>query len=583
MNSTELQKRFPEIYRDFFSKNDLVVSGCFSFPWWSRSAGTMTDQLILKSRIPLKCYVWVKKRKDSNILFQDFLSYSPSKNSFSSSSLPMITKNWERIIPLLQELLDNTSEWYDITVLSEIEKGHSFWFSGTFAAILSTVFHILSSNLTQETLRDYVAFCISSVFEKIFLLAWQIEFVLKDGNTIGQTIMTTLHNNADPSFYCSENFNPETTTLSDIKNIKYWYSSLEEKFQWSLITKEIPLDYYILFSWISANTKHIEQFKEFDKKSINHLKDFMLDEIFSKDMNELDIRPKKILETITPYSQMSDSLSVLNMMTISLFKKLFASWYNSGAAEEFIEHINRLRQFSSILEKQSSFADDFMSFFQKNRASLDEVIWIIPGYSGKLGGWYVVVTKPSISQSTFRKTIEDMQNQYPFIEIEYSSYIDGESNSGIIIEQYLSESKFSPYVWKNNVIYKNNFGELQMGEYRTLLEQASTWLLIDAIDRKIYYNGEKLTSKDIPSQSTTVDVLDILVENIGKDISNDQFPASSYIKNKNEMLGKIIIPLIRFVEEKTNTEFPLICKWSIGDFCLKLNSTDLRIWVIRKL
>ncbi len=33
MNSTELQKKFPDVYRDFFSKNDLVVSGCFSMSW----------------------------------------------------------------------------------------------------------------------------------------------------------------------------------------------------------------------------------------------------------------------------------------------------------------------------------------------------------------------------------------------------------------------------------------------------------------------------------------------------------------------------------------------------------------------
>ena len=33
MNSTELQKKFPEVYRDFFTRNDLVLSGCFVLPW----------------------------------------------------------------------------------------------------------------------------------------------------------------------------------------------------------------------------------------------------------------------------------------------------------------------------------------------------------------------------------------------------------------------------------------------------------------------------------------------------------------------------------------------------------------------
>ena len=104
MNSAELQKQFPEIYRDFFSKNDLVMSGCFSFPWGPRSIGNMSDQIILKSRIPLKCYVGLKKRKDNQIVFQEFLSYSPSNSNFSSGSLPMIQAHWNECLPVLSSV-----------------------------------------------------------------------------------------------------------------------------------------------------------------------------------------------------------------------------------------------------------------------------------------------------------------------------------------------------------------------------------------------------------------------------------------------------------------------------------------------
>jgi len=33
MNTESLQSNFPEVYRDFFARNDLVVSGCFVLPW----------------------------------------------------------------------------------------------------------------------------------------------------------------------------------------------------------------------------------------------------------------------------------------------------------------------------------------------------------------------------------------------------------------------------------------------------------------------------------------------------------------------------------------------------------------------
>jgi len=80
------------------------------------------------------------------------------------------------------------------------------------------------------------------------------------------------------------------------------------------------------------------------------------------------------------------------------------------------------------------------------------------------------------------------------------------------------------------------------------------------INNKIYINGRKLTSEDLHSQTATVDILKILIENIGKDISNKSLTVSSYSKNKNDMLGKIVIPLIELIEKEIGKKLPLICK-----------------------
>jgi len=73
------------------------------------------------------------------------------------------------------------------------------------------------------------------------------------------------------------------------------------------------------------------------------------------------------------------------------------------------------------------------------------------------------------------------------------------------------------------------------------------------------------------------------MENIGKDISNKDLPVSSYSKNKNDMLGKIVIPLIELIERETGKKLPLICKWSIYDFYLKLNPSDIDIAIVCKI
>ena len=108
--------------------------------------------------------------------------------------------------------------------------------------------------------------------------------------------------------------------------------------------------------------------------------------IFTDDMREGNIQPKKTLENVAPHLQMSDSLGILNMMTISFFEKLFKSGYDLKVTEEFIEHINSLRHFIAVVERQSPFAEDFSDLFKKNRKSSSEVVGIIPGYSGKHGG-----------------------------------------------------------------------------------------------------------------------------------------------------------------------------------------------------
>ena len=41
----------------------------------------------------------------------------------------------------------------------------------------------------------------------------------------------------------------------------------------------------------------------------------------------------------------------------------------------------------------------------------------------------------------------------------------------------------------------------------------------------------------------------ILIENIGKEVSNSQLPVSTYSQNKSEILGKVILPIQKLAKE----------------------------------
>lgn len=164
----------------------------------------------------------------------------------------------------------------------------------------------------------------------------------------------------------------------------------------------------------------------------------------------------------------------------------------------------------------------------------------------------------------------------------YANWVDGIEYQGLKFEQDLNHGIYSEFLDSSSCILKTTDGKVQIGTYDTMIKNYKTGILLDMIHNKIYLNGRKLTSEDLHSQTATVAILKILIENIGKDIINKDFSISSYSKNKNDMLGKIVLPLIELIEKETGKKLPLICKGSMYDFYLKLNASDIYIAILDK-
>jgi len=92
-----------------------------------------------------------------------------------------------------------------------------------------------------------------------------------------------------------------------------------------------------------------------------------------------------------------------------------------------------------------------------------------------------------------------------------------------------------------------------------LLVKQTKGITFDAINKKIYINGENITHKDLFTQSATVEIIEILFNNKGHYITNKELPPSSYSKNKNDMTGKIILPLQQLMEKKFKQKLTLKC------------------------
>jgi len=585
MNTKSLQKHFPDVYRDFFARNDLVVSGCFSMSWGPGWVGHRSDYVRVKSKIPLKCFIWIKKRKDNSINIDNVIFYDITKKKFETHEFEKINWEKEKVILEISKILKEHSFvwWFDINFLSETTRWHSFWFSWVSWSLIATWIYLLTWQVDKDVLiKDYKNFLSSEVFKKIALLSWKLDLISTYWNTSWHGALNVFFDTKSPTYLYTEKFD-QNIEIDDVGNIKRFYQIISEKFKESAITSSIIIDYWIIFSGISTDTKRVEEFKQWHVKKHDSYADFTKNELLEKESDIEKIAFWKYTDDNSIYKSLSETIGIIWIKIIYLFKKILTHWYEQEIVEKFIDTINQYRFAISLVEKQNSFADDFIFYFNKNKINNEEKLWIVPIYWWKLGWWYLVSTKPDISRGTIEKTLQDLKNIYPNVEMEYCSYLDGESSDGVMVEQFISKWIYSSYVDKNKFLFQSNKWDNYIGDYSEIMEKEQNGLLFDMINNKIYLNGEKLTSKDIPSQNTTIEVVTRLLEHIGEEFSNKELPNSSYASNKNEMLGKIILPLMKLIEERFGEQIPLVCKWSLNDFYIKMWDVNIKIWAVKRI
>lgn len=584
INSESLQLNFQKVYKDFFALNDLVLSWNFSFRLGISWVWHSSSQIRIKQKVPLKAYVWVRQRSDNKIFFWDVSSYDVVKNWFESVNYAKVNQESQKVAEFIRKFLDNNGykSGLDITFLSETARWHWFSFSWTSWAILATLIFVLIGKVSLELLSDYENFKNSEEFKEIFLLGLKIEYISKYSNATWDGVMNTLLNSSAPMYFLEEDIS-DCYDVDNLWKISYEYGILTEKFDSILDEKDIPIDITVVYAWLPSESYKIEKYRKTDEKKFNGYELFLTDFLSNEWVLSKNFAVNKFINTNSIYQSLTDNAAIYSVILLKSLKELYQNWYDLKYTDEFISTLNLFRNVVSLVEWESDFIRYFNFLFDKYKLLFSQKVWICPIHSSKLGGWYLVIMKHWESRETLERVMDEIVSVYPNAEIEYLSYRDGTSNDWIKLEQYISQEVFSSYIQKDQYLYKDNHGKKYIWAISDIIDTENSWLLLDFVTKKIYLNGKKLSSKEIHSQNTTVEVLDILLDNIWEDIENSEFPISSYTKNKNDMLSKIVIPLIKLCEENFGEKLPLICKWWLGDFYMKLNHSDIKIWIIKKL
>ena len=579
-----LQEEYVDVYKEFFASNDLVLSGCFSMRRWPSSFWHNSSKLRISIKLPIKCFVWIKLVNTQNIEFEKILYYDSTDNKFCKSEFNKIYTEDKKLKNLVQEFIkDNWFTWgMKVSILSEVSRWHGVWFSATFAAVFSTCLHVLLQKLDIEILNDNAKFIKSDLLKEVHLLAWKIDYISRYGNSIWDSVMCTLNATRFPMIYFCDKFSGDIG-LEKLKNIRYFNYNFKDFINVDTDNLDIPFDYWMIYAGMPSDTIKVEEYKKLDIKRLNEYEEYLKDWLLKDEKMFETISFYKFTKKDSIYDSFNENITILDIMTLKLFKQIFESWFDRFLINRFIDHMTQYYYAMCLIEDKCNFVEYFKWIFDEMKQNNSERIWLLPVNSWKLGWGYLFAMKQWISRNTLIQTVEKVRQYYPNVGIEYASYEDWLWRDGVLLEQYISKNVFSKYVWDDKLFVKNNNWWFYFWSYNDILEKEQEWLLLDTINQKIYLNWEKVTSKDLHSQSSTIELLELLVKYPWKEIPNEKFSISCYSKNKNSMSGKIITPLQKLLKNEVWKTLSLICKWSIYKYFVKLDKTDIKITIIKSI
>ena len=289
---------------------------------------------------------------------------------------------------------------------------------------------------------------------------------------------------------------------------------------------------------------------------------------------------KNILQTSKTYESLNNVFVSLNSFSLYYINKIIES-ENKEDIKKFLDNINKIRYALSIFEEQIDFAEKFYSFFLNSKKYNNSNIGITSGTSAVNWGTFIVFYENK-EADTIKNTISKMKKNYPDLQIIFDSKKKINSNNfWINIEQFISQKILWNYSNKKWVLLKNN-KKTQIIEYKNL-ENLKYDILIDSIKNKIYIAWEKLTSKQIHSQSVACEILMKLINSKTWEISNQDISFWSYRENKIELNWKVILPLNKVILKKLNYNFPLKVSWEIGNYKISLGKNNLEIGVVERI
>ncbi len=592
MTTQWLQKRYPDVYQKFFMKHHIVYSLPQVINRGYSPRRRIWANVHMKQKLPTKLYIGISITSSSKVCCWPTTYYTIERQWFEESSLDFLYKRKieKEICEYMSSQLpkDWTKTWYEISFL--IESSRWFWYD-------VTRWICMWMSLAQ------------------WLATWKSYF--DDRGEIDKESYTMLEKQA--LIYDARFFNPWIdqsmswfmTYMMNCKDsfplIQVWsrVSGAEGgMWDWELVKKRIVSSEWD--TWWSF-WSHVDSYKIIHSRDIwwwswggdidwlsfeyvlftlwtpyysPQIKSMYMNEDHPKESSSVTNLCKDRDVSLTPWAFSQLCEPIYQHMANGMIRYLQKP--SQENLQKLFTSLTNCWWFHAMVEGEKQCLIDLYHHFSLFKQSQDEKVAFVPVSWSLSWGTFLAVIKRS-SRRSFEQFMESFtQKVNDCANVLYVSWRDWPCSDWIILHQHIPQQIFSSHISDSTVEYVSPAWAKRFWDYLELLEEKHEWILVDTIWKKLYMWGRKLTSKEVSSQSMTVELIMYLSEKNGY-IHNSKLPLSSYSSNKNDMVWKILLPLKKLVKKHFNAPLDISCTWSLYDFHVKMSLPHNLFHLVNKI
>lgn len=612
-NSESLRARFPEVYRRFFSENEVVVSVPFTFALSFGIAKRIGGFTVIQ-RIPRRAYVGIQShhRKDS-ITYGTALIFNQAECSFVKADYDLINypKVTEFLLAYLREKIktENTGGM-DINFLLEIPQNTGFATELSTAVLVAI--NLFTGALTNQEITEIQELSAADIikrtsaasrrYHELHRTAMRLKTNTFSGNIGGGHPAHALRGDSPyPFVYFTEERAgsvrvpvPGKAPQDVTENIH----ALDELHTWGFfldefagpINKQFPADVtgigigggiepHIASRHIA--TTLVSDMDTLREEIVGHCQKYIPEK-----SDHLPRFLKSVSEPGFYWKQVADGQTIGNLFVIRALIRAYREPTSPALLHMFFDAVSAAIRSTAPFEESLPRVIEYISEEIKrtadktgHRIGIRRMGW------GRQEGDVLVFSPPRVFRRTILDVVRTLQKKYlPSVSIDYASWRDGWEKSGLRVEQSLAHGRRSPLVADDaqvvNIIESN--GTMHRMLAGGGVEQIAQGfdLLIDHVEEKIFVGGKPCSSKELPTQKVTADILIALLDAPSGTLANKALPQSTYTKYRNELTGKVLTPLKKVMRARLKKAPLLTVHGTLYDFTVTLNARGFKIGIL---